>query len=81
MDHMSTAGAVGAGWESSEQLSPHQHHTADLAQEGRRLSGPLGNTFEIRKKEIYEVLQKTAKVAKKNLEYLTSKKVYLIRYF
>lgn len=63
MDHVSTAGAVGAGGESSEQLSPHQHHTADLAQEGRRLCGLLGNTFEIRKKEIYVALQKTAEMA------------------
>lgn len=65
----------------SEQLSPHQHHTADLAQEGVRLSGLPGNTFEIRKKEIYEVLQKTAKTAKKNPEYLAAKKVSSVRHF
>lgn len=76
------ADAVGAGWESSlraAEPSPTPH--ADLAQESRRLSGLLGNTFEIRKKEVYEVLQKTAKTAKNNLEYLTAKKVSLTRYF
>jgi len=52
-----------------------------LAQDSRRLSGLLGNTFEIRKKEVYNVLQKTAKTAKNNLEYLTAKKVAVIRYF
>lgn len=77
---MSTA--VAAGWSlQSEQLSPHQHHTAGLAQEGTRLSCLPGNTFEIKKKKIYEVLQKTAKTAKKNLEYLAAKKVSLIRCF
>jgi len=52
-----------------------------LAQDSRRLSGLLGNTFEIRKKEVYNVLQKTAKTAKNNLEYLTAKKVAVIRHF
>lgn len=55
------ADAVGAGQGlQSEQLNLHQHNTADLAQERQRLPGLLGNTFEIRKREVYKVLQKTA---------------------
>lgn len=76
------ADAVGAGQGlRTEQLNPHQHNTTDLAQERQRLPGLLGNTFEIRKKEIYEVLRKTAEMARNILEYLTAKKMYLIRYF
>lgn len=70
------------GMESSiraAEPSPAPHCWS--AQESRRLSCLLGNTSEIRKREIYEVPQKTAKIAKKNLEYLAAKKVSLIRCF
>lgn len=79
---MSTAVAVGAGWESSVRAAePSPTPRCWSAQESRRLSCLLGNTSETRKREIYEVPQKTAKIAKKNLEYLAAKKSFFNQMF